>query len=53
MIGDSPRDIQAGISAGVKTIRVKTGHGDIKSETKASFNAKNLSSAVDLILSSK
>ena len=53
MIGDSPRDIQAGISAGVKTIRVETGHGDIKSETKASFNAKNLSSAVDLILSSK
>ena len=53
MIGDSPSDIQAGISAGVKTIRVETGHGDIKSETKASFNAKNLSSAVDLILSSK
>ena len=27
LVGDSPRDIEAGQNAGVTTIRVKTGHG--------------------------
>lgn len=53
MIGDSPRDIQSGLSAGVKTIRVDTGHGHIKSDTKPDFKVKNLSHAVDLILNNK
>ena len=53
MIGDSPRDIQCGSSAGVKTIRVKTGHGHIESDIKSDFNVKNISDAVDLILKNK
>ena len=53
MIGDSPRDIQSGRSAGVKTIRVKTGHGDIESNIKPDFNVKNLFYAVDLILNNE
>lgn len=29
MVGDSPRDIEAGRAAGVRTIRVRTGHGSV------------------------
>jgi histidinol-phosphate phosphatase family protein len=29
MVGDSPRDIEAGRAAGVRTIRVRTGHGAV------------------------
>ncbi len=45
LIGDSPRDIEAGKAAGVKTIRVKTGHGDVPGP-EPDFWAENLESAV-------
>jgi D-glycero-D-manno-heptose 1,7-bisphosphate phosphatase len=45
LIGDSPRDIEAGHAAGVTTIRVKTGHGD-KPGPEPDFWADDLESAV-------
>ena len=45
LIGDSPRDIEAGQAAGVTTIRVKTGHGD-KPGPEPDYWADDLESAV-------
>ena len=49
LIGDSPRDIEAGQNAGVTTIRVKTGHGLKPSETAPNHHVEDLAAAVALI----
>ena len=49
-IGDSERDVQAGIAAGVTTFGVKTGHGLKKTETSPDYFMENLEECVDLIL---
>jgi D,D-heptose 1,7-bisphosphate phosphatase len=49
LVGDSPRDIEAGASAGVETIRVKTGHGLKPHTTVPKHYVEDLVSAVDLI----
>jgi D-glycero-D-manno-heptose 1,7-bisphosphate phosphatase len=49
LVGDSPRDIEAGQNAGVTTIRVKTGHG-LKPHTAAPDHyVDSLVEAVSLI----
>ena len=49
LVGDSPRDIEAGARAGVETIRVKTGHG-LKPHTEIPMHyVADLAAAVDLI----
>lgn len=49
LVGDSPRDIEAGARAGVETIRVKTGHG-LKPHTEQPMHyVADLAAAVDLI----
>jgi histidinol phosphatase-like enzyme len=49
LVGDSPRDIEAGARAGVETIRVKTGHG-LKAHTEIPVHyVTDLAAAVDLI----
>ncbi len=45
MIGDSPRDIEAGQVAGVRTVRVRTGHGAVPGP-EPDFWADNLEDAV-------
>ena len=49
LIGDSPRDIEAGQNAGVTTIRVKTGHGLKPSEAIPNHHVQDLAAAVSLI----
>lgn len=49
LVGDSPRDIEAGARAGVETIRVKTGHG-LKPHTEIPTHyVEDLIAAVDVI----
>lgn len=50
MIGDSPRDIEAGQAAGCTAIRVKTGHGMKPSEVVPAAHVDSLVEAVDWIL---
>lgn len=51
MVGDSPRDIEAGHAAGVlATVRVRTGHGLKPSAVQPSVQVDDLSAAVDWIL---
>lgn len=49
IIGDSNLDIQTGINANIKTIRVNTGI-DEETKTPSDFNAKDLLEAVEYIL---
>ena len=49
MVGDSECDIQAGITAGVKTIGVKTGNA-VKGKIKPDYIVKNLLEAIKIIL---
>jgi len=49
MIGDSERDIQAGINAGCITVGVRTGYGIRKTTVFPDFMFENLSEAVDFI----
>jgi D,D-heptose 1,7-bisphosphate phosphatase len=49
LVGDSPRDIEAGYNAGVKTIRVKTGHGLKPHTAKPDYYVNDLVAAVDII----
>lgn len=49
LIGDSPRDIEAGKAAGATTIRVKTGHGEKPHTALPDFYVADLPAAVDLI----
>ena len=49
LVGDSPRDIEAGANAGVETIRVKTGHGLKPHTTVPKHYVEDLVSAVELI----
>ncbi len=51
LIGDSPRDIEAGEAAGVTTIRVKTGHGMKPHTAIPEHYVDSLIEAVDLIVS--
>jgi len=53
MVGDRPTDIECGQNAGVRTIRVEEDHPATRAadEPQATFEAKGLSQAVDLILS--
>lgn len=49
LVGDSPRDIEAGYAAGVRTIRVQTGHG-MKPHTQVPDHyVPTLVEAIDLI----
>lgn len=48
MIGDSPRDIEAGKAAGTRTIRVRTGHGAVPGP-EPDYWAENIIDAVELI----
>jgi D,D-heptose 1,7-bisphosphate phosphatase len=50
MIGDSERDVLSGKAAGVKTIGVKTGHGQKKSLVEPDFFFSNVKEAVDFII---
>ncbi len=50
MIGDSERDIQAGVNAGCTTIGVHTGYGIKKTKVTPDFMFVNLSEAVDFIV---
>jgi len=50
MIGDSERDLQAGINAGCITIGVRTGYGIRKSAVMPDYFFENLKEAVDFIL---
>jgi D,D-heptose 1,7-bisphosphate phosphatase len=50
MIGDSERDIQAGINAGCKTIGVRTGYGIRKTKVFPDYMFENLAEAVDFIV---
>lgn len=49
LVGDSPRDIEAGKNAGVETIRVKTGHGLEPHTTVPDHYVDSLISAIDII----
>lgn len=49
LVGDSPRDIEAGKNAGVTTIRVKTGHGLKPHTVVPDHYVDDLVSAVELI----
>jgi len=49
-IGDSPRDITCGNSAGVTTLGVRTGHGCKTPEVEADYFLDTLRDAVSLIL---
>ncbi len=50
MIGDSERDIGAGMAAGVRTVAVKTGHGIIPSKLHPDLFFTTLKEAVDFII---
>jgi D,D-heptose 1,7-bisphosphate phosphatase len=50
MIGDSERDIQAGINAGCTTIGVRTGYGIRKTKLLPDYMFANLAEAVDFIV---
>jgi|WetSurSiteA1Bulk_404760.scaffolds.fasta_scaffold00516_8 D,D-heptose 1,7-bisphosphate phosphatase len=50
MIGDSERDIQAGINAGCITIGVRTGYGIRKTKLLPDYMFSNLAEAVDFIV---
>ncbi len=50
MIGDSERDIQAGINAGCVTIGVRTGYGIKKTRVLPDYMFNNLAEAVDFIV---
>ncbi|MBN2763754.1 MAG: HAD-IIIA family hydrolase [Bacteroidales bacterium] len=50
MIGDSERDIQAGINTGCKTIGVRTGYGIKKTTVLPDYFFEDLREAVDFIL---
>jgi D,D-heptose 1,7-bisphosphate phosphatase len=50
MIGDSERDIQAGINAGCVTLGVRTGYGIKKTGVLPDYMFKNLAEAVDFIV---
>lgn len=50
MIGDSERDIQAGINAGCVTLGVRTGYGIKKTKVLPDFMFNNLAEAVDFIV---
>lgn len=49
LVGDSPRDIEAGEAAGVTTIRVKTGHGMKPHTAEPNHYVDSLVEAVELI----
>lgn len=49
LVGDSPRDIEAGQNAGVTTIRVKTGHGLKPHTVVPNYYVDSLVEAVDII----
>ncbi len=50
MVGDSPRDVEAGQRAGCKTIRVRSKAGDDQDEdTQADFTVRNLVDAARII----
>ena len=49
LIGDSPRDIEAGANAKVTTIRVKTGHGMKPHTTIPNHYVDTLVEAVKII----
>ncbi len=50
MIGDSERDIQAGINAGCVTLGVRTGYGIKKTRVLPDYMFNNLADAVDFII---
>jgi D,D-heptose 1,7-bisphosphate phosphatase len=50
MIGDSERDIQAGINAGCITVGVRTGYGIKKTKVLPDYMFNNLAEAVDFIV---
>ncbi len=50
MIGDSERDIQAGINAGCVTLGVRTGYGIKKTRVLPDYMFNNLAEAVDFIV---
>ncbi len=50
MIGDSERDILAGINAGCKTVGVMTGYGVAKTSVKPDFFFADLNEAVNFIV---
>ncbi len=50
MIGDSERDIQAGINAGCTTVGVRTGYGIKKIRVFPDYMFNNLAEAVDFIV---
>jgi D,D-heptose 1,7-bisphosphate phosphatase len=50
MIGDSERDIQAGINAGCVTLGVRTGYGIKKTKVIPDYMFNNLAEAVDFIV---
>ena len=49
LVGDSPRDIEAGKNAGVTTIRVRTGHGLKPHTVKPDYYVDSLVEAVEII----
>jgi D,D-heptose 1,7-bisphosphate phosphatase len=51
MIGDSERDVQAGINAGCITVGVRTGYGVRKTTVFPDYFFRNLDEAVDFIVS--
>ena len=50
LVGDSPRDIEAGRSAGVTTLRVKTGHGGKPATVAPDVVVEDLAAAVAWIV---
>lgn len=50
MIGDSERDIQAGINAGCVTLGVRTGYGIKKTKVLPDYMFNNLAEAVDFVV---
>jgi D-glycero-D-manno-heptose 1,7-bisphosphate phosphatase len=50
-IGDKQIDVQCGRNAGVRSILVRTGHGQEEDAAGAHFVAKDIASAADFILS--
>jgi D,D-heptose 1,7-bisphosphate phosphatase len=50
MIGDSERDIQAGINAGCVTLGVRTGYGIKKTRVLPDYMFNNVADAVDFII---
>lgn len=53
IIGDSDRDIQAGINSGLTTIAVKSGNGMKSAHVKPDYHFNDLVQAVNFILSDK